>query len=144
MQSRPSLKKINGADISDDVTDEVWEQEFHEIDINKNGYISFGEFCKYVTKFIVTPKQFIEDILNEKHDMFEEEAGNAADSAEVPIADASPAVEEDGATTCPLPQNDAFSTPAEAVITDADNSDVPEMAENVEPTHDVVAVTDSA
>lgn len=137
MQSRPSLKKINGADISDDVTDEVWEQEFHKIDINKNGFISFGEFCKYVTKFIVTPKKFVEDITNEKHDMFEEDPGNNDDSVAA-TTDAPPAVESAGVTSSSAQESGAVvSTSVET--TNPGTTDAVDSVETMEPVQDVAA-----
>lgn len=137
MQSRPSLKKINGADISDDVTDEVWEQEFHKIDINKNGFISFGEFCKYVTKFIVTPKKFVEDITNEKHDMFEEDPGNNDDSVAA-TTDAPPAVESAGVTSSSAQESGAVvSTSVET--TNRGTTDAVDSVETMEPVQDVAA-----
>jgi Ca2+-binding EF-hand superfamily protein len=42
------------------VTREEWEKEFHILDKNKDGYITFNEFCKYVLSKIVTPQNYIE------------------------------------------------------------------------------------
>lgn len=83
MQSRPSLKKIKGANISEEVTDDVWEREFSTIDINKNGFISFAEFCTYVTKYIVTPQKYVQEIMEEKHSMYEEEKEESAELVEI-------------------------------------------------------------
>jgi hypothetical protein len=73
LSARPKLKHMSGADFSDDITAEIWAAEFEAIDTNKNGYICFKEFCNYCTKFIVTPKHFIDEIMHETHEMYEEE-----------------------------------------------------------------------
>jgi hypothetical protein len=42
------------------VTREEWEAEFHVLDKNKDGYVSFRELCKYVVSKIVTPQKYLE------------------------------------------------------------------------------------
>lgn len=119
MHSRPSLTKINGADISDEITDEMWEREFATIDVNKNGFIGFAEFCKYVTKFIVTPKNYIKDIKHEKHDMYddnEEEMYDSMDEGDATAATDSIEVKESG-VSAPLIASSTASGNAEDVAT---------------------------
>lgn len=50
-----SIKEV----VIHDITDEQWSNEFPTIDKNKNGYITFDEFCAYVVKTIVNPQFFI-------------------------------------------------------------------------------------
>lgn len=76
IKCRSSVQNLTGVTISDEVTDKMWVDEFDTIDVNKNGFISFGEFCSYATKYIATPIQFVEDIMNEKHAMYEEDEEN--------------------------------------------------------------------
>jgi hypothetical protein len=54
-----NIESIPGVHLSA-VTREEWEQEFHILDKNKDGYITFNEFCKYVLTKIVTPQKYIE------------------------------------------------------------------------------------
>lgn len=42
------------------ITREEWENEFTILDKNKDGYITFNEFCKYVMSKIITPAKYME------------------------------------------------------------------------------------
>ena len=71
--AHPRIKSFSGVDFSDNISEEVWGKEFDVIDVNKNGFISFAEFCNYCTNYIVTPKQFIQEIMDEECLMLDHE-----------------------------------------------------------------------
>ena len=85
MRARESLPKLEGIKVREDITLEMWEAEFTVMDKDKNGYISFGEFCHYVINKIVTPMDFIAEP-TEDHEDDEEDV---ADVEENPTAAAS-------------------------------------------------------
>jgi len=57
LTGKSKIEAIDEVTIAD-VTDEQWSNEFPIIDKNKNGYISFDEFCAYVVKNVIEPQFF--------------------------------------------------------------------------------------
>lgn len=54
-----TIESIQGVKL-EAITREEWEKEFHVLDKNKDGYITFNEFCKYAVSKIVTPQHYID------------------------------------------------------------------------------------
>jgi len=59
------------------VTEEMWENEFNKLDKDKNGYITFEEFCSYAVKNIITPMDYMDkEISDETTEMSNVEVEN--------------------------------------------------------------------
>lgn len=97
IRARGMIRELEGVVISEDVTEEAWENEFSNIDKNGGGFVTFGEFCSYATKFIITPLKYAEEILDDNDPATEDdvvtdevllasdhinETNNTADAAE--------------------------------------------------------------
>lgn len=69
-KSRHTICNIPGVTVNA-VSEEDWEKEFKTIDKNKNGYITFGEFCKYSLAKIITPSFYIDEVCRKVDDELE-------------------------------------------------------------------------
>mmetsp|Transcript_24682 Transcript_24682/g.24907 ORF Transcript_24682/g.24907 Transcript_24682/m.24907 type:complete len:337 (+) Transcript_24682:139-1149(+) len=65
-QTQPATddERVEGVH-AEKITEETWDKEFDVIDKDKNGYITFDEFCSYVVKNIISPTDFIDAELPE-------------------------------------------------------------------------------
>lgn len=55
------MQTIAGVDVMGDISDEEWNAEFVKLDKNKDGYISFEEFCRYSVNHICKPFDYAEE-----------------------------------------------------------------------------------
>jgi Ca2+-binding EF-hand superfamily protein len=80
--AKHTIESIDGVTVAH-ITDESWLAEFETLDKNKNGYITFHEFCKYAVKSIIDPKFYMDGIQGEEaeEEDAEEEEEEEADGA---------------------------------------------------------------
>ena len=64
-----TIESIQGVKLQA-ITREEWEKEFHILDKNKDGFISFNEFCKYAVSKIVTPESYLQELKRLENDEF--------------------------------------------------------------------------
>jgi Ca2+-binding EF-hand superfamily protein len=73
--AKHTIESIDGVTVAQ-ITDETWLAEFEVLDKNKNGFISFHEFCKYAVKSIIDPKFYVDGIHGEDEGDTIEELGS--------------------------------------------------------------------
>lgn len=100
ISAKRCIESIEGVSVAP-ITDEAWLSEFEIIDKNKNGFLSFHEFCKYAVKKIIDPKFYMEGIHAEADDIemtpeMDENAASQGSSHEETSAVCTPADSCDG------------------------------------------------
>jgi len=70
LDGKETMAKCPGCEFIEEVSVEKWASEFSKLDKDKNGYITFDEFCSYTVTNIIKPETyFFGDIEDDEEDV---------------------------------------------------------------------------